>query len=413
MHSWKELNKWVKQLPSHVRDDGLNPEEWTRLAEWARQLRLKKDLEGFPVLIRLMQRLDIRKPDLPSNVREKALFTIRLYPAVPIFLFLWLPFVAPVLAAYYLYPAFSRIRMLEVIGGLLLPIIIIVVALPYGVILYETTRTFIQYVSLRYLERRSASFCMLLILLISAALAFLTSILSSSGIWKISCIFCCIPAFFLIGLFVVIASDIYICAGMQLKAWDLLDWMFRVTHEPPSIDRELFKVAFCRHAIAAVEEYTAQFKDSSHRMVCSTCFSRCSWGCDDQKINMRYVGCSICGSPPDDTSFFHDIDEMVARLDRGMRQLYELENHRLILNAGKVIDTINSNQMSDFNQFEICNADKNEVERFVGRVLNDMNKKRRDRHCKARCIIHKNCNLSQPTLNRLKDTFLEVRLMND
>ncbi len=142
------------------------------------------------------------------------------------------------------------------------------------------------------------------------------------------------------------------------------------------------------------------------RLICPKCIVHV--GANQVKIkNQTYItfyGCRSCYQSRDFQDFKNI--KIIVVLDLNLTKDKILENETLKINWFKF------KKLFDFDQIEILQASDEDVERFCIQIGNDEDLLRRKRYKKISCIIGKNCNLTQETINMLKNIFGEVVIEN-
>lgn len=155
-------------------------------------------------------------------------------------------------------------------------------------------------------------------------------------------------------------------------------------------------------------EYRASL--ASSRQYCKKCFSRTGSHKLDYRRHadtpwweapFKYYACRTCHS---NSYLYPEVTRVIWVLDKNMIDLTQIEDEVLKVNA------IKKEELIDFDEIHIMDADDYQVERMVTRVKNDTDDYRLKRLKKASVFLSPDLSISQSKINLLRESF-NVRTM--
>jgi predicted Zn finger-like uncharacterized protein len=149
-------------------------------------------------------------------------------------------------------------------------------------------------------------------------------------------------------------------------------------------------------------EYTTHLRDPMPYLVCKQCLVHCA----SHQIEVlglgtvTFYGCQNCYQSRD----FFEADAVIAVLNN--QNLQQIHQRQRILRINWLV----RRALFDFDTVEILQANDEDVERFAVQVGNDTDPIRKPRYEEMRCLVSKDCGLSDNSLRILRHTFGSVEM---
>jgi HEAT repeat protein len=171
----------------------------------------------------------------------------------------------------------------------------------------------------------------------------------------------------------------------------------------PLVDFVTSSTLFTRQAEAALNALRLKVYGNRTDLFCEKCLRRTRMYKINEAdyntqstIEFKYRACRKCGS---NIYLFEDIHRVTWVLDRGMEENLLRDDRVLKING------LRQEELADFEEIRIIDADDYEVERLVMKMKNDRDNERRKRLNSIPVILNEELTLSQAKINLLRDTF--------